>query len=202
MFTDLVLREISVRQINLKKCRAATVEIGRKESDHINLITEPYTIKSRVSLLNNTLGHSWSTRSWKTRAAIWCNNQLCPWLVKRFTEEDICVIAFKMNGHMVYCVAVYLDINLPFRLQMFVKLLEFCCSKRIPLIMGADSNTHSMLWGCEETNKRGKELKELILRFNLNVANSGGEYTFYTSRANCIIDIRLVNPPPSNSFFP
>ncbi len=37
--------------------------------------------------------------------------------------------------------------------------------------MGADSNAHSVLWGCEETNKRGEEVEELILHFNLNVAN-------------------------------
>ncbi len=202
MFPELVLCEVSVRQINLQKCRAATVELGRKESDHIQLITEPYTIKSRVSLLNNTLGHSWSTRSGKPRAAIWCNNQLCPWMVERFTNEDICVIAFKMNGRTVYCAAVYLDNNLTVRLRKFVQLLEFCDSKRIPLIVGADSNAHSVLWGCEETNKRGEELEELILRFNLNVANTAGEYTFSTSRANSIIDITLVNPPTSNSFFP
>ncbi len=82
------------------------------------------------------------------------------------------------------------------------QLLEFWDSKRIPLIVGADSNAHSVLWGCEETNKRGEELEELILRFNLNVTNSGGEYTFSTSRANSIIDITLVNPSTSNSLFP
>ncbi len=62
-FTELVLLEVSVRQINLQKCRAGMVELGQKEGDHILLNTEPYSIKSRVSLLNNTLGHSWSTRS-------------------------------------------------------------------------------------------------------------------------------------------
>ncbi len=33
MFTELGLRDVSVRQINLPKCRAATVELGRKEGD-------------------------------------------------------------------------------------------------------------------------------------------------------------------------
>ena len=82
------------------------------------------------------------------------------------------------------------------------QLLEFCNSKRIPLIVGADSNAHSVLWGCKETNKRGEDLEELILRFNLNLANRGGEYTFFTLRANSIIDITLVNPSTSNSLFP
>ncbi len=68
--------------------------------------------------------------------------------------------------------------------------------------MGADSNAHSVLWGCEETNRRGEEFEDLILRFNLNVASSGGEYTFSTSRANSIIDITLINPLTPSSFFP
>ena len=66
------------------------------------------------------------------------------------------MIAFKMDGHTVYCAAVYFDINLTVRLQKFIKLLEIWDSKRIPLIVGVDSNAHSVLWGCEETNKRGK----------------------------------------------
>ncbi len=96
----------------------------------------------------------------------------------------------------------YLDINLTVGLLKFVQLLDFCNSKRIPLIVGADSYAHSVLWGCEETNKRGEELEELILRFNLNVANRGGEFTFSTSRANSIIDSTLVNSLTSNSLFP
>ncbi len=107
-----------------------------------------------------------------------------------------------MDGRTVYCAAVYFDINLTVRLQNFVQLLEFCDSKRIPLIVGADSNTHSVLWGCEETNKRDEDFKDQILRFNLNVANSGGEYTFSTSRANSIIDITLINPSTPSSLFP
>ncbi len=103
-----------------------------------------------------------------------------------------------MDGRTVYCAAVYLDINLTVRLQKFVQLLEFCDSKRIPLIVGADSSVHNVLWGCEETNKRGEEIEELILRFNLNVANSSGEYTFSTSRANSIIDITLQHPTVSS----
>ncbi len=92
--------------------------------------------------------------------------------------------------------------NLTVRLRKFVQLLKFCDSKSIPLIVGADFNAHSMLWGCEVTNKRGEELEELILRFNLNVANNGGEYTFSTTRANSIIDITLVNPSTSNMWGP
>ncbi len=68
--------------------------------------------------------------------------------------------------------------------------------------MGADSNAYSILWGCKETNKRGEEFKDLILRFNLHVANSGGEYTFSTMRVNSTIDIALANPSTPSGLLP
>ena len=41
------------------------VELGWKEGDQIQLISEPCAIKSRVSLLNNTLGHyCWWLDKW------------------------------------------------------------------------------------------------------------------------------------------
>ncbi len=49
---------LSVQQSNLQKCRALTVELGQKDGDHIQLRTKTYTIKSRVSLFESTLGHS------------------------------------------------------------------------------------------------------------------------------------------------
>ncbi len=58
------------------------------------------------------------------------------------------------------------------------------------------------MWGCEETNKRGEDFKDLILRFNLNLANSGGEYTFSTLRASSISDITLNNLLTPSSLFP
>ncbi len=104
------------------------------------------------------------------------------------------MVVFKMDGRTVYRAAVYIDIKLTVWLQKFVQLLEFCDSKRILLIVGADSNSHRVLWGCEETNKWGEDFEDLILCFNLTVANEGGEYTLSTLRANNIIDIKLINP--------
>ncbi len=68
--------------------------------------------------------------------------------------------------------------------------------------MGEDSNGNSALWGCEETNKLVEILEDLILRFNLNMANSGGEYTFSISQTNSTIDITLINPLITSSLFP
>ncbi len=80
-------------------------------------------------------------RNGKPRTAIWCNNRLCPRLVGKFTDEDICVIAWIwLYG--------FFKINLTIRQQKFVQPLEFSNSKSIPFIVGSDSNSHSVLLGC------------------------------------------------------
>ncbi len=55
------------------------------------------------------------------------------------------MVAFKMDSHTVYCAAVLFYINLTVRLHKIVQILELCDSKRIPLIVGADSNSHSVI---------------------------------------------------------
>ena len=187
-----------IRQINLQKSKVAAVELGRKEGDQLLLITEPYTVFNKVSLLNTTLGRSWATRTAKPRAAIWANNNLQPWLVEEFTDEDICTIAISLRGRTTYVASAYFDINLTARMPKFMSLLEFCRTGGIPLLVGADSNSHSVLWGCEDTNNRGIELEDVIIEHQLIVHNIGSEPTFCTTRAKSIIDITLTNVPAAD----
>jgi hypothetical protein len=49
-------------------------------------------------------------------------------------------------------------------------LLEEAGRLNKPLVVAADTNSHSMLWG-ESTNARGEEWEELILAHNLRVEN-------------------------------
>ena len=55
-----------------------------------------------------------------------------------------------------------------------------CKKKNLPLIVGMDSNTHSSMWGAEDTNDRGRELEESFFELNLVVLNQGSEYPFDT----------------------
>ena len=64
----------------------------------------------------------------------------------------------------------------------------------IPLLIGMDSNSHSVLFG-NESNKRGEVLEEFILEHGLLVENRGTEPMFATQRlgrhiATCI-DVTL-----------
>ena len=63
------------------------------------------------------------------------------------------------------------------------KVVKYAENKDSELLVGADTNCHSNLFG-EETNKRGYELEEFIIENGLAVENSGTFPTFETIRAN------------------
>ena len=183
---------ISVCAINLRKCKTAMAELNKRRSN-IALITEPYTVRSEVALVDKAAFKLYSAIGSKPRACVRTAKDVPAWLVNEFTSRDICTIAIKINGRLTYVTSAYLDINLPVRQTQLVNLISHCELKRIALVVAMDSNSHSGLWGCPDTNARGEELENLISETNLTVMNVGTEPTFVTSRASSIIDVTVVN---------
>ena len=63
--------------------------------------------------------------------------------------------------------------------------------KGLALLIGADTNCHSTIYG-KETNKRGEELEDFIAASNLNVENTGTFPTFNTQWGKSVIDVTLT----------
>ena len=80
--------------------------------------------------------------------------------------------------------------------QGLQRAVDYCRSRRIPLIMGADSNAHSTLWGPTK-NQRGGDFEDFLHRNDLYVLNDGLKPTYYHwangSRTKTYIDITVVN---------
>ena len=58
------------------------------------------------------------------------------------------------DGKEVYLVSMYCDILYQQVPNEAMKLLEENTEANV--IIGMDSNAHSPMWGCEDTNKRGE----------------------------------------------
>ncbi len=55
-----------------------------------------------------------------------------------------------------------------------------------------DSNEHSGIWGCDDNNSRGEEVKDLLDEYELTVSNVGNAPSFSSNqrRTNNQIDHR------------
>ena len=163
-------------QINLQKSKVASVELCIPNWGDVALVQEPYVYGSRLRFLDTVKGTVLAAKG-KPRAAIYVRRDLETWLVEELSTEDLCVCTMKIEGRIWYLASLYLDINHSISGNDDVnRLLEWCDNYSISLLIGADSNAHSPLWGCSNSNARGEELEELILTNHLAVMNVGNVY--------------------------
>ncbi len=183
----------NIVQINLRHSQAASVELLKRiqRTKELALITEPWVRGELVKGLDQLKTFS---KGKKPRAAIAAPKGLKAMIIDDLSEEDFVCCSVHTDEGLVYVISAYWDINLgkPL-LERLERIMTAAESKNIPLILGMDSNAHSPLWGCMESNQRGKLLEDFIQTNDLFVENVGKEVTFETSRASSIIDITLTN---------
>ena len=187
-------RQISFGQINLHKCKAAAAELNQRGYYDITLITEPYSTRGRVRLeVKNgaIIAAEMKEKSIQPRACI--RSYMPSWQMDDFTNRDI-ASAIIRSDEGDFCVSsLYLDIGIKPTNTVFMELVKECKKRKLPLIVGMDSNAHSSMWGAEDTNDRGRELEEVFFELDLVVLNQGSEYTFDTGNRKSIIDVTVAN---------
>ena len=47
--------------------------------------------------------------------------------------------------------------------KLLIDLVEYAKSKKISIIVSADSNAHNLVWGSTDNNTRGEELLDFII---------------------------------------
>ena len=125
------------------------------------------------------------------RAVIWSSFYLYP-LMNMSDRDVIAAILVLPTGPMCFA-AVYMDIlNNEVISPNVHKLVTYCQEQGIKLVINSDTNAHSPLWGCEETNARGEKLEDFILQHGLEVSNIGSTPTFERVNASTIIDVTLT----------
>ena len=189
-----VKRQIKFGQINLHRCKAAAAELNQRGYYDITLITEPYSTRGRIRLeVKNgaIIAANIKEKSVQPRACI--RSYLPSWQMDDFTNRDIASAIIRSDDGDFCVSSLYLDIEIKPENTTFMELVKECKKKKLPLIVGMDSNAHSSMWGAEDTNDRGRELEEIFFELDLVVLNQGSEYTFDTGNRKSIIDVTVAN---------
>src|SRR6266496_610358 len=190
---------VRFNQLNLQKSRVATANFSQclinwSKLPCFALLQEPYTSTYGLVGFPRTSQMFFASKS--PRAAIIASPDLKLWAMDDFTTADISCCLWK-TGHRqwptIIVVSAYLDITKPAASPELEKLLIYCENKNYPVVMGCDTNSHSVGWGCPQNNLRGDVIDELIHRHSLSVINVGSVPTFETVRARSIIDVSLVH---------
>ena len=156
----------------------------------IYLITEPHTISNKLHGFprGTTLVYDREIASNKPgpRAAIIASKDTQVTTLSQWCHRDCAVGLAQINGRLTVLASVYLDIRKPVRPQWLDDLVRMAESKSYPIIICADSNAHSSLFG-PDNNARGDELEDFVLHHGLGVENKGSTPTFQTKRGSNMI---------------
>ena len=157
-------------QINLKKAFTAAVELNKrvnKSKQYVFLATETYNFRGKICSLPRG---SKSVCSENCRAAIIFNGSLNLIKIEKLTKRDCAVGLLLVNNEKILIASVYMDIKEKTIQPWLTDVINFARRKKYSLIIGADSNSHSVLFG-NESNSRGEELEEFIINNSLLVEN-------------------------------
>ena len=184
-------------QCNLQKAKQAQMlfngkvgGLNKSSSQFICLVQEPYVGKQSVALQPNSCKKYYIGK--QPRAIIYTDKARDSWMVESLSTSDMIVIHTKIENQETLVVSSYLDINNDAVItNELEELLAFATRKGLAVLIGMDSNCHSVIYGLE-TNTRGEKLEEFIAETGLEVVNIGKEPT-YESRGNSTrIDITLT----------
>ena len=102
-------------------------------------------------------------------------------------------VLLKNGRENIYLCSVYLDIThtgTNFFPATLLALLKKCQLERKKVIIGMDSNAHSVLWG-SDSNTRGEVIEDLMVSYGLALENRGFEPTFTGRGTQTHIDLTL-----------
>ena len=80
-----------------------------------------------------------------------------------FTNRDSASAIIRSDDGDFCVSSLYLDIEIKPNNTTFMELVKECKKRKLPLVVGMDSNAHSSMWGAEDTNDRGGNLRKSSL---------------------------------------
>jgi Reverse transcriptase (RNA-dependent DNA polymerase)/Endonuclease-reverse transcriptase len=188
------------KQINLNKSKVASADfakrlVGWSQCSLIAFLQEPAT--TTKGLLESIPPGAQRYAALKPRAAIVATKEVSLWpLPAEYTSPDVVACLWKTGDERfpeVVLISVYADITTaPISLEL-ANVVNYCGRRNLPCIIGADTNAHSVLWGCSLNNPRGDDYEAFAAANDLAILNVGNVPTFKTARAESIIDVTLVH---------
>ena len=184
---------IRVVQINLNKSNAAMQELTielRKSTHFICMITEPSVIKHRLSSIPKHYNCIPAQRENSPRVAIFTSPSIPLQGISHLSQRDIVVGLIRCGNKQTAIISAYMDIKMSPVTEQLNEALKYCKLKGYSILLTADTNSHSRMWG-NETNSRGKIWESFIEEEQLLIHNHGRIPTFESKNGKSIIDVTL-----------
>ena len=189
--------QIEVIQLNCHNARQAHTELGLIMSKHSNVVAltqEPYVNgKKQLACLPKGYDVFPGKKDGHPRTAIIASRQLKLTEINEICSNNITARGGLIGDNRIILAGIYMHYDKEVILEEMKTLIDYCRRNTFQLIIAADSNAHSNLWGPEpkRTCKRGERLEEWILKEGMVIHNIGEQPTFENKRCSSAIYITI-----------
>ena len=193
MYMDNVL--INVRVANCQKKRSATLmmnKLANINSDFIAL-TEPHIGHNKKA----TFQSPWNVHCMESNSRAVLVSP--PWAdafeLVEFSDRDAIFCLVNTRDFEAVIGVIYVE-NGDLNDNIWIPRLKALKTISPNVLIFADSNAHSVLWGYSRSNAKGKKWEEILANANYEVFTDDYSTTFCNSRGfNSCIDIAFGTPP-------
>ena len=199
---------MTVAQANIHHAKAASAIVSRmftKLQLGIMLLQEPWSYKGQIrGLTCKDAKVIWDTKQERPRSCILISKSINHFCLSEYMTQDLVSIQVQLelgnnaSQDVVIASAYFAGDNNEVPPVEVQELVRHCNLKKIPLIIGCDSNAHNEVWGSSDTNVRGEYLFEFLIKENLNVCNIGDAPTFRNRVREEVLDITIASPDIRN----
>ena len=117
-------------------------------SSYIALVTEPYCFKKTLSMPPRNSTALPSKKSEHPRAAIFCSKDIKIHEITELSHRDMAIGVTTMDRKQTAIISLYLDIKDKPVPEFLIKAIEYCKKRGYSILIGSDTNSHSLLWDC------------------------------------------------------
>ena len=133
----------------------------RKDVDFICMVTKPSVIRHRLSGIPRHYNSIPSQKDNSPRAAIFTSPSIPIQEISNLSHRDLVVGLIKCRSKQTAIISAYVDIKTKPITEQLQAAIDYCKSRGYSILLTADTNSHSKLWG-NETNTRGRKWEDLI----------------------------------------
>ena len=148
--------------------------------------------EQNVSKINGYQTYQSDTGETRSRSCILVPDEIRFIHLEDYSSADTCSGLLKCEGEDdMVVISAYMDSNHLNVDEQLIKTIELARDKGFKCLISCDSNAWSTVWGSTRSNHRESLILDLLIEYNLEIANVGSVPTFVRSNAESVIDLTI-----------
>ena len=129
----------------------------------------------------------------RSRSCIGVPEELSFVHLENYSSADTSSGLLRTEGDDIMVISAYMDSKHQKVDDQLIRSIEYAKEERLKCLICCDSNAWSTVWGSTRSNNRESLILDMLIEYDLTIANIGTSPTFVRTNVESIIDLTIVS---------